>query len=124
MDARTFFTELARLMRDNPPRLEDLLLVDRMRQLGLLIEADDDWARLQRARAGDRAGRAAGLEQVVEMAESPPGEPVGEWRIRFRLGAFGTDYLARAGAACAGLEAGPAADLLPGWCAPAPTAGR
>ena len=113
MDARTFFTELARLMRDNPPRLEDLPLIDRMRRLGLLMEAGDDWARLGELLPAIEQGARLGLERVVEMAESPPGEPVGEWRIRFRLGAFGTDYLARAGAACAGLEAGPAADLLP-----------
>ena len=84
-----------------------------MRRLGLLFEAGDDWARLGELLPAVEQGARLGLERVMEMAEAPPGEPVGEWRIRFRLGAFGTDYLARAGAACAGLEAGPAADLLP-----------
>jgi hypothetical protein len=62
-------------------------------------------------RAVERGARR-GLDRVVAMAESSPGEPVGDWRIRFRLGQFGTDYLARAAAACAGLEARHAADEL------------
>jgi hypothetical protein len=114
MDARTYFSELARLMRDNPPRLEDSRLVARMRQLGILPDGEDGWDRLsgEVRRAAERGARL-GLDRVVAMAEAPPGEPVGDWRIRFRLGQFGTDYLGRAGAACAGLEAGPAADELP-----------
>jgi hypothetical protein len=114
MDAPTFFSELAGEMRDNPPRLEDRLIVIRMRQLGLLVEGDMGPSRLgpeiQRAVA---QGIARGRARVVTAAESPSGDAVGDWRIRFRLGQYGTDYLSRAGAACAGLEAGPAADELP-----------
>jgi hypothetical protein len=114
MDARAFFSELCALMRDNPPRLEDRAIVERMRGLGLLLEGELGWRRLgpevQRAVA---EGAARGLRRVVAAAESPPGDAVGEWHIRFRLGQYGTDYLSRAGAACAGLEAGPAADELP-----------
>ncbi|HTE63563.1 MAG TPA: DUF1254 domain-containing protein [Solirubrobacteraceae bacterium] len=113
MDAPAFFSELAALMRDNPPRLEDRAIVDRIRRLGLL-DGDLGWGRLGRdVRRAVAVGAARGLERVVAAAESPPGDAVGEWHIRFRLGQHGTDYLARAGAACAGLEAGPAADELP-----------
>ena len=63
---------------------------------------------------GDRARRAARARaRDTAVAETPPGDRVGDWRIRFRLGPVGTDYLARAAAACVGLEAGPAADELP-----------
>jgi hypothetical protein len=114
MDARTFFTELTTQMRDNPPRLEDRAIVDRMRWLGLLLEGDLGWRRLgreiQRAVAD---GAARGLERVAAAAESPPGDAMGQWHIRFRLGQYGTDYLSRAAAACAGLEPGPADDELP-----------
>jgi hypothetical protein len=114
MDAPTFFSELAAQMRDNPPRLEDRAIVDRMRGLGLLADGDLGWRRLgrdlQQAVAG---GAARGLERVVTAAESPPGDAVGSWRVRFRLGQYGRDYLSRAAAACAGLESGPAADELP-----------
>jgi hypothetical protein len=85
-----------------------------MTRLGLLGPdagaADRLGADLRRA---VRRGAQRGLERVAAAAEAPPGEPVGSWRIRFGPGQFGTDYLARAGAACAGLEAGPAADELP-----------
>jgi hypothetical protein len=114
MDARTFFSELVDQMRDNPPRLEDRAMVDRMRRLGLLLGGDTGWQRLGRdVRQAVADGAARGLERVLAAAESPPGDVVGEWHIRFRLGQYGTDYLSRAGAACAGLEAGPAADELP-----------
>jgi hypothetical protein len=114
MDAPTFFTELARLMRDNPPRLEDRAIVDRMRRLGLLLEGDLAWRRLGREvqRAVAR-GAARGLARVLAAAAAPPGDVVGDWHIRYRLGQYGTDYLSRAGAACASLEAGPAGDELP-----------
>jgi hypothetical protein len=114
MDAATFFAALTALMRDNPPRLEDRAIIDRMQWLGLLVEGELGWRRLgreiQRAVAD---GAARGLERVAAAAESPPGDAMGRWRIRFRLGQYGTDYLARAAAACAGLEPGPADDELP-----------
>jgi hypothetical protein len=114
MDAPAFFSELAALMRDNPPRLEDRAMVDRMRQLGLLRDGDLGWRSLGRdVQRAVGEGAARGLARVVAAAESPPGDPVGDWYIRYRLGQYGTDYLSRAGAACAGLEAGPAADELP-----------
>ena len=113
MPARVFFAELARLMRDNPPSPGDGPIVERIRRLGLPA-GEDGWERL----AGDlrravERGAELGLERVLAAAESPPGEPVGGWHLRFRSGRHGTDYLHRAGAAYAGLEAGPAEDELP-----------
>lgn len=110
MDAQAFFSALDALMRDNPPRLEDRAIVERMAGLGLLGDGD---APAQRLRAAVADGAARGLERVLAAAESPPGERVGSWYVRFRLGQYGTDYLGRAAAACAGLESGPAADELP-----------
>jgi hypothetical protein len=113
LDAPAFFSELAALMRDNPPRLEDRAIVDRMGRLGVL-GGELGWRRLGRdAQRAVADGAARGLERVLAAAESPPGDAVGDWHIRFRLGEYGTDYLNRAAAACAGLESGPAADELP-----------
>ena len=115
MDAQTFFSELVVQMRDNPPRLEDRSIVERMRRLGLLAGGELGWRRLGRdVQRAVNAGAARGLERVLAAAESPPGDAVGHWHIRFRLGQYGTDYLRRAAAACAGLEPGPADDELPG----------
>jgi hypothetical protein len=114
MDARAFYSELAALMRDNPPRLEDRGIVSRMEKLGLLLDGDIAWQRLgpdlERAVA---QGAARGLERVLAAAESAPGDAMGDWHVRFRLGQYGVDYLSRASAACAGLEPGPDADELP-----------
>ena len=101
-------------MRDNPPRLEDRAIVERMRRLGLLLDGDAGWRRLG-ATCGEPSptARLAGSSASLAAAESPPGDVVGDWHIRFRLGQYGTDYLGRAAAACAGLESGPAADELP-----------
>jgi hypothetical protein len=111
MDAPAFFRELAALMRENPPRLEDRAIVERMRRLGLL--SGDDLAREPALEHAVADGAARGLERVVAAAERPPGDAVGGWYVRFRPGEYGTDYLSRAAAACAGLESGPAADELP-----------
>jgi hypothetical protein len=114
MDARTFFSELAAQMRDNPPRLEDRAIVERLRRLGVLLEDDLAWRRLDRdVRRAVAVGAARGLTRVMTAAESPPGDAVGHWHVRFRRGQYGTDYLHRAAAACAGLEPGAADDELP-----------
>jgi hypothetical protein len=114
MDARTFFSELSGLLRENPPRLEDRRVVDRMRRLGILVEERDGWDRLGAdLQAAVERGARRGLERVMAMAESPPGDRVGEWRIRFRLGHKSRDYLSRAAAACVGLETSSSADELP-----------
>jgi hypothetical protein len=114
MDASVFFSALAALLRDNPPRLEDRAIIDRMRRVGLLSDDGESPPPLSPAwREAVAEGAARGLERVLAAAESPPGEPVGSWHVRFRLGAHGTDYLRRAAAACAGLESGPAEDELP-----------
>jgi hypothetical protein len=114
MSAATFFGELTRLMRDNPPRLEDRPVVDRMRTAGFLGAGEGDWERLPAdLRCAAELGVQNGLERVVTAAEAPPGEPLGDWRVRFEIGELGTDYRSRAAAACAGLEGGPAGDELP-----------
>jgi hypothetical protein len=108
LGADDFFAELADLMRENPPRLEDWALVERLRHAGLL---EPGWLGRD-ARRAVAAGAARGLERVRAAAEAPPGERVGGWHARFASGRFGTDYLGRAAAACAGLEPGPAEDEL------------
>ena len=89
MDARTFFSELAALMRDNPPRLEDRAIVERMRRLGLLLEGDLAWRRLDRdarravarrrrprARTRHDGGRVAARRRRRPLAHPLPARPV------------------------------------------------
>ena len=111
MPAATFFTELTRLMRDNPPRLNDRRVVERMRAAGLLCDTEPAWAGLDvdlhRAAA---VGARRGLARIMAAAEAPPEER--GWHIRYDIGEHGTDYLARAASVCAGPEGGLAADEL------------
>lgn len=112
MHAPAFFTELTRLMRDNPPRLNDRRVIERMRAAGLLCETEPAWARLDvDVRRAATAGAHRGLERILAAAESPPGG----WQIRYDIGEHGTDYLARAASACVGAEPGLAADELPAF---------
>ena len=110
MDPATFFAEVARLLRFNPPHAEDWPIVARVREAGLL----GSWDALTPAtRDAVEEGVREGAARVRAEAESPAGDVVGRWRVYYELGRFGTDYLRRAGAARAGLAAEPAADELP-----------
>jgi hypothetical protein len=114
MPPAEFFRTLARLMRDNPPRAQDRLVVDPMRELGLLHADGRGIAQLDRdLRRAVELGARRGLALVLAGSDSPPGEAVGQWRVRFDAGRDGISYLSRAGAACAALEPGPAEDELP-----------
>lgn len=110
LSAEAFFGIAGRLLADNPPRAEDGRTVDPARRAGL---CGDAWTRGDSAwrdavERGVRRGRAA----VRERASSVLGGPCGEWRIEYAHGDFGTDYLSRAGAACAPLTAVIPADAV------------
>jgi hypothetical protein len=69
MEAQAFFIALCRLMRDNPPRLEDRPTVARMRRHGLLLDDEMSWERLDSGvRRAVTHGAERGLERVVEAA--------------------------------------------------------
>jgi hypothetical protein len=108
MDAGSFFAALDALMRDNPPRLEDRAIVNRMRRLGLA----DTEALPADVRRAVEDGAALGRERVRAAAARPPGEDLGGWHVRFGAGRYGVDYRRRAGAASAGIEPVRAADEL------------
>jgi hypothetical protein len=114
LDAKAFFRMACRLLEDNPPRVEDRRLMERAHQIGLFTRSDDAWmggdAELQRSvERGTARGRAA----VRSRAASVVGDAFGQWNIAYRRGDFGTDYLSRAGAACALLRPEIPADALP-----------
>jgi hypothetical protein len=112
LDAEAFFGMARRLLADNPPRAEDRHVIDRARQAGLLTPCGDAWmgdAEWQRAvEQGARRGRAS----VRARASSVMGGPRGQWHTEYANGDFGTDYLSRAGAACAPLRTVIPADAL------------
>ena len=114
MHAATFFTELAALMRDNPPRLKDRCVVERMRAAGLLYDTEPAWAGLDvDVRRAAAVGAPAGLARIMVAAEPPA-----------RGAAAGTSATARRardglpGPCCRGVRGpggGAAADELPAF---------
>ena len=64
------------------------------------------------ATARSSAARGAAARRCGRRAASMMGDPGGQWRIEYAHGDFGTDYLSRAGAACAPLRADIPADAL------------
>jgi hypothetical protein len=113
LGADAFFRLASRLLEDNPPRVEDRRLMERVHPVGLFSRSDDAWmgdAEMQRSvERGTRRGRAA----VRRRAASVVGDAFGQWNVAYRRGDFGTDYLSRAGAACALLRPEIPADALP-----------
>jgi hypothetical protein len=101
-----FFGRLAALMHDNPPRLQDRVVVERMRSLGLLA---DDGCRPE-LRAAVARGVRQGRDDVLAAAAAPPGEWAGGW---WMPAARGRSNLGRAAAARAGFEPCALEDTLP-----------
>lgn len=111
MGPATFFGRVASLLRDNPPRLQDRVVVDRLRALGLVAE---DGCRLERLGPELRAAVTVGVRRarsaVLAAAAAPAGERVGGWWIP---AARGRSDLDRAAAACAGFDPCAPEDALP-----------
>ena len=114
LDAEAFFRIACRLLEDNPPRVEDRRLMERAHQIGLFTQLRRRMDGRRRGAATQRrAWHSRGRAAVRRRAASVMGDAFGQWNIAYRWGDFGTDYLSRAGAACALLRPEIPADALP-----------
>jgi hypothetical protein len=96
MDAAAYFTLLAKLMKDNPPKSADAAMVAQLARIGLVPGSDWDISTLDPtvAKALAEVPKAA-LAQM--MAHAPnAGTVVNGWQITLPAGVYGTDYLQRA----------------------------
>lgn len=113
MDAETFFSRFAELMKDNPPHANDYPVLSRMKRIGL--------------EPGKSFSLASAPEEVQDALSTAPAEALDKikaslaksgvlingWRINLTaIGTYGTDYLHRAGVAYAGLGANPVEDAV------------
>jgi hypothetical protein len=104
MDARMFFSEVSRLVDDNPPDPVCRAALDRLREIGA-------WGSTAPAlRESLERGLQAGRAVVRAGPRRSPGEAVSSWRVRSEFG--GADALHRASAARSGLRADPAVDVF------------
>jgi len=107
MPGKEYFTYAMNLVRLHPPHITDMVMVNRMRRIGL-DPATFVWEKLPEAtrKALDLAAKAAHEEM---QAYTPRlGENVNGWQVMTKsVGVYGNDYLQRATIALIGLGANP-----------------
>ncbi len=107
LSARDYFTYAMALMRRHPPHVTDMVMVSRMKRIGLDPEGFDYDALPQPVKQALERATAASHE---EMQKYMPrlGENVNGWQVITKsIGVYGNDYLQRATIALVGLGANP-----------------
>lgn len=96
LDANTYFTRFATLLKDNPPHPADSTMVQSLGNLGLVPGSPFDANAVDAAslKVMD-AGVAAARETLAMAAKQPPVTQNG-WFIPRMIGAYGLDYAQRA----------------------------
>lgn len=93
MDAKTFFTRLAKLMVDNPPAERDQAAMANLAVLGVAPGQPPEWNEMQR-KAVQRGIKLA--EQRLTKAEHAQRDLHQGWSASLSLGRYGTNYGFRA----------------------------
>jgi hypothetical protein len=111
MNERTFFKQLAMLMKDNPPYAADAPMLGKLKKIGVEPGKDFDIGKLHPAMV-DALGRVT--RDIWPKIESGPMrmKTVNGWMNPLNLGAYGTDYDTRAVVAWLGLGALTAPDAV------------
>lgn len=112
MDAATYFTLFADLLRTNPPHANDYPMLERMRRIGLGMQAFafnrlDPAVQQALTEAAPEAGRRI-AENVSRL-----GIEINGWRMVLHgMGTYGADYTRRAAVAYVGLGASVPEDVI------------
>lgn len=112
MDARTYYTLFAELLKSNPPVPADARMVDKLAGVGIVPGRSLDWSTV-----------APAMQQALEEAIKPTqgqilahvanlGESINGWTFPLKTGTYGTDYLSRAAVTMIGLGANLPADAV------------
>jgi hypothetical protein len=108
MDAMTFFSRLALLMKNNPPAVADAPMVAKLAGMGVIPGQPFDLNK----KGSDAAKAIAdglddGKKRIVELGHDPGNATMRNgWMITLKdIGTYGTNYDARAGIAWVGLGA-------------------
>ncbi len=107
LSARDYFTLAMRLMKQHPPHLTDMVMVNRMKRIGLDPERFD-YDRLPKA-VQEALEEATRISHDKMKGYVPRlGENVNGWQMVTKsIGVYGNDYLQRATIALVGLAANP-----------------
>jgi hypothetical protein len=106
MDARSFFSRLASLLKRNPPAAADASSVERFRAIGLEPGKSFEPKNLDPAAAKELESSIADAQaKITTEAKKPHGKNLNGWEFMPEIGRYGTDYLWRAVVALIGLGA-------------------
>jgi hypothetical protein len=95
MDARSYFTLLAALMKNNPPAKEDAPMVGKMAKIGIVPGKGFDAGKLDPVVIKALKGVPEEAQKKI-MAGFTDLTAVNGWRYSTKLGVYGTAYLKRA----------------------------
>jgi hypothetical protein len=113
MPPEQFFARLAELLPENPPSAADAAMVEKMRELRIVIGSPWSPVALDPAETlALREGVDNARAKLMAAARDLPGEKVNGWRIVGDLGQYGTNYDLRALVAELGLGANLPQDAL------------
>jgi hypothetical protein len=105
MDAVTYLTLMAKLMKDNPPAAEDAPMVAKMASIGIVPGRDFDMSKLDPAVAKRLQGVPKAAFDKIAANIKTGGTMVNGWAIPRKAGIYSTDYLQRATITAFGLGA-------------------
>ncbi len=113
MDAKSYFTLFAELLKQNPPHEMDWSMVEQLKRIGLVPGQSLDFDRLDtETKAAMSAAVPEAMKMIVDKA-SRSGKTVNGWAVAIDgMGTYGVSYLQRANVARIGLGANVAEDAL------------
>lgn len=112
MDAITYFSKLAMLMKDNPPLREDAPMVAKLAKLGIVPGRPFDISQLDSATARGLQESIKVAQQQIMAQEKNAGVIKNGWLFPVKTGTYATDYLQRAYVAAMGLGANLSKDAI------------
>lgn len=96
LDANSYFTRFAELLKDNPPHPADSTMLESLRELGLMPGKPFDAKAVSAANLKVMDGGVAAARETLAIAAKQPPLTQNGWVIPRMIGAYGLDYAQRA----------------------------
>ena len=96
LDANSYFTRFAELLKDNPPHAADSTMLQSLRDLGIVPGAPFDAKAVTAANLKAMDGGVAAARETLSLAVKQPPITQNGWFIPRMVGAYGLDYAQRA----------------------------
>jgi DNA sulfur modification protein DndE len=110
MDAKTFFSYFANLLKSNPPAAADASMVIKLSSVGIIPGGDFDFSKLDPIMKTGLSRSV--IPAKIKIRSFRSSREVNRWNFNLDLGSYGTNYLLRASTAMFGLGANIAVDSI------------